>query len=360
MSASTPVSDVPTVSVIVPARNEEGSLGTCLESIVEQEGADFEVLVVDDESTDRTRAIAESFPVRVLNPAPLSRGASGKCNALATAARQARGTWLLFTDADTVHRPGSLARALKEAEDQHASLLSYSPEQEVHGFWERAVMPVVFAELAATYRPAEVCDPASPAAAANGQYLLVWRDSYEAVGGHAAVSNCLLEDVELARLLKRAGYRLRFRFGADAVCTRMYRSFDQLAEGWTKNLALLFASPERLAARRLSEFLAIAGGVGLLAAAAMARRPGLATAGGILAGAAYFNFHRRIRRAHFSWDAHLAGVLGLPLFAWLLLRSTRAHHRGTVTWKGRVYPQVDKGVQPVRDASTRALSVAQQ
>jgi cellulose synthase/poly-beta-1,6-N-acetylglucosamine synthase-like glycosyltransferase len=328
---------VPRVSVIVPARNEESSLGACLESVLQQQGVEFEVLVVDDGSRDRTRAIAESFPVRVLDAAPLLPPATGKCNALATAARAARGTWLLFTDADTMHRPGSLEGALREAEDHGAALLSYSPEQEVHGVLEKAVMPVVFAELAATYRPAEVCDPDLPAAAANGQYLLVRRDAYEAVGGHGAVSSCLLEDVELARRLKRAGYRLRFRYGADAVRTRMYRSFAQLAEGWTKNLALLFPSPERLAARRLAEFLAMAGGSTVLAGAAVSARPRTAAAGGMVAAAAWWNFQRRIRRAHFRWDANLAAVFGLPLFAWLLWRSARSHRHGAVQWKGRLY-----------------------
>ena len=163
----------------------------------------------------------------------------------------ARGEWLLFTDADTVHLPGSLARALTEARQRGAVLLSYSPEQEVHGFWEKAVMPVIFAELAATYRPALVSDPRSPAAAANGQYILIAREAYDAVGGHAAVSGSLLEDVALARAVKASGRKIFFRFGGDAVRTRMYRSFAQLREGWTKNLALLFPSPVRLALLRI-------------------------------------------------------------------------------------------------------------
>ena len=127
---------------------------------------------------------------------------------------------------------------------QHgAALLSYSPEQEVHGFWEKAVMPVIFAELAATYQPSLVSDPRSPAAAANGQYILIAREAYDAIGGHAAVSGSLLEDVALAKAVKASGRRIFFRFGGDAVRTRMYRSFAQLREGWTKNLALLFPSP---------------------------------------------------------------------------------------------------------------------
>ena len=108
-------------------------------------------------------------------------------------------------------------------------------------------MPVIFAELAATYRPARVSDPESPAAAANGQYILISREAYDAVGGHAAVSGSLLEDVALARAVKASGRRIFFRYGGDAVRTRMYRSFAQLREGWTKNLALLFPSPARLA-----------------------------------------------------------------------------------------------------------------
>jgi hypothetical protein len=120
-------------------------------------------------------------------------------------------------------------------------------------------MPVIFAELARTYRPKDVCNPASPVAAANGQYLLITRGAYVAVGGHAAVAGDLLEDVALARRVKQAGRRLRFRVGGDAVRTRMYRTFDQMREGWTKNLALLFARPGRLAMLRGLEFMASVG-----------------------------------------------------------------------------------------------------
>ena len=251
------------VSIVIPARNEEACLGACLESLSAQQGVEREIIVVDDGSTDRTGAIAASFAgVRVVVAAEPEAGASGKCNAVWTGAQQARGEWLLFTDADTVHKPGSLARCLNEAQEHGAALLSLSPEQEVRGFWEKAVMPLVFAELACTYRPAEVCDPNSPSAAANGQYLLVRRDAYFAVGGHRAVAHTLLEDVALAQAFKRAGYPLRFRFGGDAVRTRMYRSWREMRDGWTKNLALLFPATGALAGKRAVEFLLAAGGIG--------------------------------------------------------------------------------------------------
>src|ERR1700747_1341954 len=176
METPVPPSRRPSVSVIVPARNEEASLRACLESLLVQVGIEFEIIVVDDGSTDGTRAIAQSFPdVRVITPGRLPPGWTGKNNAVAAGAREARGEWLLFTDADTVHKPGSLARAVAEADQHGATLLSYSPEQEVHGFWEKAVMPVIFAELAATYPPTKVNDPASRLAAANGQYLMISR-----------------------------------------------------------------------------------------------------------------------------------------------------------------------------------------
>src|ERR1700741_2200030 len=138
------------LSVVVPARNEEDCLGACLESLVAQSDdgwklrRDWELLVVDDGSSDRTREIAKSFPgVTLMDPAVLPKGWTGKANAAWTAARQARGKWLLFTDADTVHEPGDLRRALHEAEKYEAAMLSYSPRQLVTGFWQKALMPLV-------------------------------------------------------------------------------------------------------------------------------------------------------------------------------------------------------------------------
>ena len=328
----------PVVSIVVPARNEEACLGLCLQSLATQTGIPFEIIVVDDGSTDRTREIAESFSgVHVVDPGSLPPNWTGKNHAMAAVAAAALGEWLLFTDADTVHNPGSLARAVAEAQRQKVSLLSYSPEQEVHSFWEKAVMPVIFAELAAAYRPSEVSDPASAAAAANGQYLLISREAYNAVGGHAAVHATLLEDVALARAVKAAGRKIMFRYGVDAVRTRMYRSFAQLREGWTKNLALLFPSSSKLAALRSVEFVLIGGSV--VAAALFATRgelfpAAIAEVTGILL---YIRFLTRIRKAHFAWDANALSLFGLPLFSYLLLRSAFQHRKGDVRWKGRSY-----------------------
>jgi glycosyltransferase involved in cell wall biosynthesis len=336
------------VSIIVPARNEEVSLDTCLESLVSQTGVAFELIVVDDHSADRTREIATSFPrVRVIEAGPLPNGWTGKNNAVATGGREARGAWLLFTDADTVHLPGSLAGALKEAEENNAELLSYSPEQIAVSFWEMATLPVVFAELARQYPPAKVSDPASPIAAANGQYILIRRDAYEAVGGHAAIAADILEDVALARAVKNSGRKIRFRYAPTAVRTRMYRNYRQLRDGWTKNLALLFPSPGWLAAKTLLWWGLAWGGVALAIAANHSWWSSILVALPLALTV-------RLNRANFTWDMTLLGaVFGMPMFAYLLLRSRRAHANGSVTWKGRTYRPED---HPPTDRPINELS----
>jgi len=320
----------PQVSIIIPARNEEASLGSCLESLVNQTGVSFEIIVVNDHSTDHTAEIAAAFPgVRTIDAGPLPSGWTGKNNAVTCGARAARGEWLLFTDADTIHLPGSLKRALVESKENSADLLSYSPEQIAVTFWEMATLPVVFAELARQYPPSRVSDPNSPAAAANGQYILVTREAYDAVGGHASVASDILEDVALARAMKASGRKIRFRYAADAVRTRMYRNFAQLREGWTKNLALLFPKPGRLAANNLLLW-SIPWAALLLSTRQWWWSPVMVLS--------FLWSSVRIKRANFPTGSTLwAAILGMPMFAYLLLRSKAIHRKGAITWKGRTY-----------------------
>lgn len=329
----------PDVSIIIPARNEEASLRACLKSLIAQTGVRFEIIVVDDASTDQTRAIALSFTgVRLIFPQALpneltARSCTGKNNAIMAGVNDALAPWLLFTDADTVHQPGSLARALNEAGREQADLLSYSPEQIVVTFAERAVMPVVFAELAARYPLRKAGDHPSESVAANGQYILVRRPAYHAVGGHAAVANEILEDVALARLFRNVGKRVYFRYGGDAVRTRMYRNWAQLREGWTKNLALLFPHSAFLALQSLVLWLAAWWSLGIAVSGVLNRRFVW-----ILSAALWLLVYRRLRAAHFQTENNLIAMLfGPPMFAYLLLRSRKAHRNGQVSWKGRKY-----------------------
>jgi len=358
LPAATPRFPIPEVSIIVPARNEEASLGDCLDSLTAQTGVPFEIIVVDDGSTDRTREIALSFAgVRVIPARPLHEDEAGKAwtgknNAVIAGAKEASAQWLLFTDADTVHQPRSLERALTEARKERADLLSYSPQQVVVTFAERAVMPVIFAELAARYPPRKVRDQNSGVAAANGQYILVRRAAYDAIGGHAAVVTEILEDVALARLFRNAGQRVYFRYGADAVRTRMYRNWAQLSEGWTKNLALLFPNPGRLALHSVFSWFAAWFAIGIAASGARSHHFVW-----IAAAALWLLVYRRIRTAHFTTVNNLLAIaVGLPMFAYLLLRSKNAHAKGQVSWKGRAYsvgtpgrsaPAETQGAKPI-------------
>ena len=334
----TEASGKPEVSVLIPARNEEASLGACLESLVSQAGVEFEIIVVNDHSTDRTGEIAASFPgTRLIEAGALPQGWTGKNNAVACGAREARGEWLLFTDADTVHLPGSLARAVAEAKEHKAEMLSYSPEQIAVTFWEMAILPVVFAELARQFPPAKVSDPASPIAAANGQFILIRQETYDAVGGHAAIAGDILEDVALARRVKTSARKIRFRYAADAVRTRMYRNFAQLREGWTKNLALLFPNPGSLALKTLFVWLLpwmlVAGKL-----AKMLNDP----AWNVIFTLCLVLLFLKLLRANFGTEKTVLAVLvGMPLFAYLLLRSKSMHGKGTVAWKGRSYRSAD-------------------
>jgi len=350
------------VQIIVPARNEQECIGRCLESLSSQHGIEFEITVVDDGSTDRTRAIAESFAsVTVISSEEPAAGVTGKCNALISAMvyleKRDSGTksgtaWLLFTDADTFHHPGSLAAAVAEAEERGVDLLSYSPEQEAITWGERVLMPVIFAELTRSYPSERINDPADLTVAANGQYILVRKRVYVALGGHAAVAGSVLEDVELARLFKSTGHRIWFRHGAGLVKTRMYRSFAALMEGWTKNLALLFPHPVRLALLRLIEFGIIS--VTLVAGAILTAKDqrGLGVSMLGISILFYLLFMMRIRKAQFPWKANLMAIFGLPFFVLLLLRSyLHSSVRGAVNWKGRRY--IHSAPPAVIDSSIR-------
>jgi glycosyltransferase involved in cell wall biosynthesis len=333
------------LSVIVPARNEADVLRSCLESLLAQSEAgfalakDWELFVVDDGSTDATRSIALALAapgLTLLDPEPLKSGWTGKANAVWTASRQARGEWLLFTDADTIHSPGNLRRALHEAENAQVAMLSYSPRQLVTGFWQRALMPLIFSELVLAYPPQKVSDPSSRVAAANGQFMMVRHAAYFQVGGHAAVAGSLLEDVDLASLLKRRKYPIRFRYAPDALSTRMYRSFGAMIEGWTKNLARLFGDPLMMAAWRTLDLLLI---VALplmwwhFFPIVVARYALMAVWLRVL-----WRFYARVAKSNFSVVDCILSIFALPLFCLLLVASWWQHTvRGNVSWKGRAY-----------------------
>jgi chlorobactene glucosyltransferase len=231
----------PLVSVIIPARNEERTIERCVRSLLAQRYPSFEILVLNDRSTDRTgqileRLAAEDARLRVLEGQPRPEGWVGKCWAAFQAANQARGAWLLFLDADTYHQPAALASSLAFAQAHGADLLSLLPRQELGTFWERALLPAIFGVIL-TFggSPAEVNDPRNAAAKANGQFMLFRTEVYRRIGGHESVKDEMVDDFALARRVKGTGHRLLLAEGWCLVSTRMYRSLSEIWEGFSKN-----------------------------------------------------------------------------------------------------------------------------
>ena len=341
------------LTVLIPARDEEGNLPGCLDSLLQQSepgfalGEHWHIVVIDDGSTDNTSSILETYAarhqgihaLRAKELTPRRNGFTGKNAALWFGASQdvaQTAKWLLFTDADTLHEPGSTHRAVVEAERHELALLSYSPRQIVSNVVQRALLPLVFSELASTYPPKRVSDPSDPIAAANGQFLLVQREAYFAVGGHQAVSSAVLEDVALARLLKRRN-AIRLRYAPEAVSTRMYTGVGDMVEGWTKNLALLFGNPLFLAGGTLLNFLLLLG-LPLLPFLMPNLQFWQMLTIGLLWLRVLLRYFTRVGRSHAPFLDRILSVLALPLFAFLLVRSwQRVKVARSVTWKGREY-----------------------
>lgn len=232
----------PSVSVLVPARNEERSIEACVLSLLVQRYDRFEVIVLDDNSTDSTGAILtrlqrEHPELCVIRGTPLPDGWLGKNHACAQLAAHATGEWLLFTDADTVHDPDGVASSLAWAERAGVDFFSGVPRLELGGFVERAVVPMAPFLYFTTLPNQLIARTRQPSlSAANGQYLWCRRDVYSAIGGHDAVRGEPVEDVKLAQLAKGRGYRVGLAAAADALSCRMYRSPREVIEGFSKNI----------------------------------------------------------------------------------------------------------------------------
>jgi chlorobactene glucosyltransferase len=226
------------VSIIMPAKDEEANIRAALETVLAQDYPDIEVIVVDDRSRDGTadavREAAADPRVRLISVKELPPGWFGKPHAMHVGAGEARGDWLLFVDADCRQAPHSVRAAVNFLTDHQGEMLSLWPVLEMHGFWENAVQPVAGSVLVAWFRPSWVNNPKHWAAFANGQYILIRRNTYRAVGGHEAIRSEIVEDIALARLVKRSGHRLWNAIGADLFTTRMYDSLGAMYKGWTR------------------------------------------------------------------------------------------------------------------------------
>jgi len=324
------------ITAIVPARDEEMTIEACVRSLARQAEI-AEIFVVNDHSTDRTAEIVRGLMgeirnLQLLEAREAPAGWLGKNNAVWEGAKHATSRWLLFTDADAELLDGAAARALRIAGETGAALVSFSPEQVTNTWYEKALIPFVYGRLAQYFSYEVVNDAKSKTAAANGQFLMIREDAYDEIGGHESVAGEVLEDVALAKRVKAARYRVWFGSGVGVVRVRMYRSFDEMWEGWKKNLYLLVGGTPGAVYRELVwvlPWITLALLVfGLKAPVAFVAALGLLVARHAVYGST-------LLRNHFRVMYILYYIPAVALYAGVLWASYRAHVQGVVEWKGR-------------------------
>ena len=349
-----PPPDAPLISVCIPARNEERNIRACVESVLGQDYPNFEVIVLDDRSTDATLEIlrqiaARNDKLKIISGSDLPKSWAGKPHALYQASAVARGEWLCFIDADTFLAPETLSACYVKALETKADMFTIMTFQVLGSFWEKVVMPLVMTALSVGFSPRKVNDPNRKDAIANGQFILIKRPVYDAIGGHASVKDNIVEDKAISEQVKWNGYRLIVADGMKVARTRMYTSLPEMWEGWTKNIYLgLRGQPGLVVLGVFGAFLAV------MAALFLPTWPLLGiywymNGGGWMALAVIMQalllwvylIHVRARvalkmeiSARYALTTPLgAGVFGAMMFAsaWKVVT-----HKG-VTWKGRVY-----------------------
>lgn len=339
---------LPLISVLIPARNEEANIQTCVDSLRQQDYSNFEILVLDDASKDATaeivtRIAGEDQRVRLLYGQPLPPGWAGKPYACYQLAREARGSWLLFTDADTVHAPPMLRRILNTALHTKAALISGFPYQRNVSIWHKMAMPIMFYFLLLCGMPfwwLRRSEHTMPAVAI-GQFLFFSAGEYRSIGGHESVKTRLLDDVWLGREMARRQYRQLTLDLSSLVTCQMYREFGTMWDGITRWLYSI-ASVSAIALivvmvvavlLFLAPFLWLAHGL-LLAQPAFGWQALVVLQVAILFLARYLA-GRRFSQPTTSTILHPIGMSLLLLAG--LYSSYQRWRGGGIDWKGRVY-----------------------
>ena len=238
-----PIFNPPRISVCVPARNEERGVEACLQSLLNQDYPNFEVIAIDDHSTDSTTQIMEALAqeyshLKVLEGINLPEDWLGKPFALHQAFKIAQGEYILFTDADLVFKSNALNTAVHAMRARELDLLTLMPQAEFGSFWERAVQPVIFGFIASLTRFKNVNNPDHKSAMGFGAFLMFRRTAYEKIGGHEAGKADVLDDVLIAKRAKQAGLKLLVADGKQLFSIRMYFGLKEIWFGWQKNMFL--------------------------------------------------------------------------------------------------------------------------
>ena len=345
---------VPLISVCIPARNEARNIGRCVGAVLAQDYPNFEVIVLDDRSTDSTPEILRGFEVqddrlKIIHGVDLPAGWAGKPHALYQTAKVASGEWLCFIDADTFLAPQALSATYAKALKTRADMLTLMTFQILGSFWEKTVMPLVMTALSVGFSPRKVNDPSTRDAIANGQFIFIRRTVYDAIGGHERVRDQIVEDKAISEQVKWNGYRLVVADGMQVASTRMYTSLPEMWEGWTKNIYLgLSDQPSLLLLEAVGATLAVIAAVALPAWPLLGLGWWLNGGGwqatAVMAESALLWAYLLRVRARAAQKMRISGwwalstPLGAGVFAAMMLTSAWKVLSGQgVTWKGRVY-----------------------
>ena len=264
-------SELPFVSVIIPAKNEENNIRACVESLLDQNYTHYEIIVINDNSSDRTEVICQSLGAEklegdsirntdnrlaYLNAPPCPEGWTGKNHAIAQAIPFARGEWFLFTDADTQHESSGISASMCHALKHEILLLTLLPRCLSYTFFEDMIQPTAMGFMGLWFPIHKVNDPDHPAFFANGQYLMMQRTLYEKLGGHSAVREAFLEDFAFMKKAKTVGAKSECALGIHVYGTRMYDSLQSLWRGWRRIYRHAFESePLELVLKSASVFM---------------------------------------------------------------------------------------------------------
>jgi chlorobactene glucosyltransferase len=241
----------PFVSVLIPARNEASNIARCVRSLLNQDYPNYEIIVLDDHSEDATATIVETLQkpnedpqgrLRLVRGEDLPSGWLGKNWACWQLSQHAEGQYLLFVDADTWHNQNALRCSIFALHEENAHFFSVFPRQEAGTISERIIVPFLLRlyiyGLLPIWRIPTAPQPSISAGC--GQYMFFEREAYNLIGGHEAVKDDVIEDIDLARRMKQFGYRILLPDGRDIITCRMYNSLSGVWNGFSKNLYAFF------------------------------------------------------------------------------------------------------------------------
>lgn len=347
----------PRVTILLPAKDEGERIRGCVASCLAQDYPDFSVIAINDRSADDTGAVMDAMAVatdgrlRVLHVRDLPSGWTGKNNALHQGVRTADGDWLLLVDSDVVLEPDALSVAMSVVLRKRFDMISLLPRLESHTLWESTLVPLAAAAASSLYLIALNNNNLwNNVAFANGQFMLISRSAYDAIGGHAAVRDRYCEDVAIAELMKARGLRPRISWGNDFAAVRMYSSLGGIFRGWSRiYYAAQNGRPWRILigiafvlACCMTAWAALAWGIYRLVHPD-ASPWGTATAHWPLALAAHVGLMTYILSVLYRWSSNPGrnALLFLPVSGWMLLalflRGLKMCVTKKVEWRGTAY-----------------------